>query len=263
MYEYYPSALYFNPTTYFPNSNLYFPTLVAMLSFIPLLKQALSQQLSLRAACILAAYVCTSSNRYGVLCTDNSKLAAVFVYYIFLHPLKAYPGPLLAKVTDAYAGYHAIMMRLHLVTWEDHKRYGRVIRHGPNKLVFNSAEAIKGWFPGTCVTLGPFDIYLNKRISKSHAYLTSLPASTSENIWSVVDKRDHRSRQRLIGPIFSDRSLQQFEPSMIKEIDVFLRVLLASCRAPNKQDLDMTKQCDYLTLDIVLASSRSDTRIVL
>ncbi|OTB05051.1 hypothetical protein M426DRAFT_57542 [Hypoxylon sp. CI-4A] len=160
------------------------------------------------------------------------------MYNIFFHPLKNYPGPVLAKVTDAYAGFHALRMRLNLTTWEDHRKYGRIIRHGPNKLIFNSAEALK-------------DIYLHERVSKSWVYLTTLGATTGENIWSTTDKRVHRQRQRMVGSILNDISLQRFEPTMIREIDTLLKVILSACRAPRIQYLDMSRQFNYLSLDII------------
>ncbi|XXH01379.1 hypothetical protein Hte_007739 [Hypoxylon texense] len=86
---------------------------------------------------------------------------------------------------------------------------------------------------------------------KSHVYSTTLHATTGENIFSAIDKRTHRSRQRLIGAVFKDRFLQQFEPVIVKEINILLRVILASCQAPGKQHLDMTNQFHYLTLDII------------
>ena len=60
------------------------------------------------------------------------------------HPLRKYPGPILAKLTDAYGGIHAIRQRFHLVTYDAHQKYGKVVRLGPNRLVFNSAAALHG-----------------------------------------------------------------------------------------------------------------------
>ncbi|KAI1653502.1 cytochrome P450 [Daldinia decipiens] len=179
----------------------------------------LFQWILLSAGCILVAY-----------------FSLTFTYNVFLHPLRSYPGPLLAKMTDAYAGFYAMMMRLHLVTWEDHQKYGRVIRQGPNKLVFNSAQALK-------------DIYMNDRLSKSRVYLTSLQATTGENAWSTIDKRTHRIRQRMIGSVLNDRSLQKFEPTIIREIDIFLGVVLSSYQG--SQLLNMTDKFNYLMLDII------------
>lgn len=58
------------------------------------------------------------------------KWLAVFGYRLLLHPLGAYPGPFLAKLTNGYAGYAAMGKRLHLVTQQDHRKYGKHI-HNP------------------------------------------------------------------------------------------------------------------------------------
>ncbi|RYP80036.1 hypothetical protein DL770_006395 [Monosporascus sp. CRB-9-2] len=176
----------------------------------------LLHQVTFYAACVLTVY-CT------VLCA----------YRAFLHPLKDYPGPPLARLTDAYAGFHALLMHLHLTTWEDHQRYGRVIRQGPNKLVFNSVEALRG------------------KLAKSRVYRTTLHASTSENLWSTIDKRLHRSKRKKIGAVLSDRAMRHFEPAILREIDIFLGEILSSCRAPGVRLVDMTHQLKYLTLDII------------
>jgi hypothetical protein len=50
---------------------------------------------------------------------------SVVGYNIFLHPLRKYPGPFLASVTDLYAGWHSMRLRLPQVTFSDHKKYGK------------------------------------------------------------------------------------------------------------------------------------------
>ncbi|KAI0859322.1 cytochrome P450 [Xylaria cubensis] len=159
------------------------------------------------------------------------------IYRVYFHPLKDYPGPLLARLTDAYVGLHAIMRQLHLITWEDHRKYGPVIRHGPNKLLFSSATALK-------------DIYLNDRLCKSHVYLATLQA-LPENAWSTVDKKNHRSRRRIIGAVLHEPFLSRFQPALLREIDVLLGIILLSCQTPSNPPLDMTDKFQYLTLDIV------------
>ncbi|KAJ8122035.1 hypothetical protein ONZ43_g1668 [Nemania bipapillata] len=64
-------------------------------------------------------------------------------FQIVFHPLRRYPGPLVAKLTNGYGAFYALKRSLHLQTFEDHKRYGPIVRHGPNKLVFNTATALK------------------------------------------------------------------------------------------------------------------------
>lgn len=85
-------------------------------------------------------------------------------YRLLLHPLKNYPGPQLAKISDTYNTYHSARKSLHLATRQAHLEYGElldmkvpllkilttrltkgpVIRLGPNKLVFNTVQALHG-----------------------------------------------------------------------------------------------------------------------
>lgn len=65
-------------------------------------------------------------------------------YRITLHPLSRYRGPFVAKLTNAYGGYHAYLKRSHLATYHNHLKYGSVVRQGPNRLVFNTVTALHG-----------------------------------------------------------------------------------------------------------------------
>lgn len=100
------------------------------------------------AAIIVASYVCYTSDEHDFCMSNNvPKYLFLIAYRLLLHPLKDYPGPLVAKFSDWYGGFYALLMRLHLVTHQDHKRYGPIVRHGPNRLVFNSAQALEGRLP--------------------------------------------------------------------------------------------------------------------
>jgi hypothetical protein len=46
------------------------------------------------------------------------------IYRVVFHPLRNYPGPFLAKVSDFYSGFFALKMSLHLATYTDLKTYG-------------------------------------------------------------------------------------------------------------------------------------------
>ncbi|RDA90817.1 hypothetical protein CP533_0503 [Ophiocordyceps camponoti-saundersi (nom. inval.)] len=51
------------------------------------------------------------------------------VYNLLLHPLSRYPGPFVAKLTDAYGGYSAARERLHLDTYQNFQKYGKQKRY--------------------------------------------------------------------------------------------------------------------------------------
>jgi hypothetical protein len=51
---------------------------------------------------------------------------------IFLSPLRAIPGPLLAKSTDIWRAYHTYQGRVDQKHVELHRKYGTAVRIGPN-----------------------------------------------------------------------------------------------------------------------------------
>ncbi|KAI1260502.1 benzoate 4-monooxygenase cytochrome P450 [Xylariaceae sp. FL1019] len=157
----------------------------------------------------------------------------LFGYRLLLHPLCKYPGPLLAKVTDGYGGLYALKRELHSRTWKDHQRFGPVIRHGPNKLVFSSLQAVR-------------DIYLNEGISKSLCYEAGNVNPTTTNVFNTIDKRTHRFKRKLVGQIVTDRSIRTFESKLSDHVDIFLAQIQRDIESP----INMSERCKYLGLDI-------------
>ncbi|KAI1762951.1 cytochrome P450 [Hypoxylon sp. FL1150] len=164
------------------------------------------------------------------------QISALISYRVLLHPLSKYPGPFLAKITEAYAGYYAISMNLHLRTHQDHLSYGPVLRHGPNRLIFNSPKALQ-------------DIYLNERLAKSYSYKYTAATPGVYGVFNVIDKTAHRFKRKLVGKALSHRSMRIFEPVMIEQIDILLRVLLSSSRSSNV--VNLTEVVKRLTFDVV------------
>lgn len=63
------------------------------------------------------------------------------MYNIFFHPLRHYPGPLLARATRLYHLYYDLSGAQHLKQKEWHDQYGEVVRVAPDELSYNSAQA--------------------------------------------------------------------------------------------------------------------------
>ncbi|KAH7325866.1 cytochrome P450 [Stachybotrys elegans] len=158
----------------------------------------------------------------------------IWAYRLLLHPLSRYPGPFLAKLSDFHVGYHVLNQRLHLQTFRDHEKYGPILRHGPNKLVFSNTAALH-------------DIYLNSSVSKSAVYDLTRQANGVSNVFNAIDKNLHRRKSRLVGRAINERSMRIFEPNMTAQIDVLLSTLLQSAGQP----LNMTTLVKRLSIDIV------------
>jgi cytochrome P450 len=156
------------------------------------------------------------------------------VYKLAFDPLRHFPGPVLARFTDGYAGYHAARRRLHLQTLLDLKQYGSVYRQGPGRLVFNSITALQ-------------DIYLNPRVTKGRAYRHS-SLEGQENLLSTLDRQRRRQKRKVYGRLLSERALHIFEPTMHAETSIFLRQLLGASDA--RTAVNMTPVCERLVTDV-------------
>ncbi|KAI1331637.1 cytochrome P450 [Xylariaceae sp. FL0255] len=164
----------------------------------------------------------------------TTSVAIVFGYRLLLHPLRKFPGPITAKLSDAYNGYYSFRKRLHLTTTKDHSMYGPVMRHGPNKLLFNSAKALH-------------DIYDNERIVKSYINSAILQTPGVYSLFTVIDKDAHRTKRKIVGSAVSERSMRMFEPTMQEQIDIFVKHLFVSSR--NSTPVNVTERVTFLACD--------------
>ena len=66
-----------------------------------------------------------------------------FIFYsLTVHPLAKFPGPLLAKITNLYAVYHAYVGDVHLDMLRCHELYGEITRR--LTLVLSTQETLQG-----------------------------------------------------------------------------------------------------------------------
>ncbi|KAI1774678.1 cytochrome P450 [Hypoxylon cercidicola] len=156
-------------------------------------------------------------------------------YQLLLHPLRNYPGPLVAKLTNGYAGYFAIKRNLHLQIWRNHQKYGPVFRLGPDRLVFNSATALR-------------DIYQNERVTKPPTYLATQSKPNAHSTWNSLDRDMHRRKRKLVGRATTEASMRSFEPAMVEQVDKFIQSL---ARDDQQQPINVKDRCSYLSFDII------------
>lgn len=72
------------------------------------------------------------------------------------------------------------------------------------------------------------DIYDNDRLVKSRVYLVTLGFTGTVNVFSAIDKTVHRSKRKLIGSAVTERSMRAFEPTMVSQVDVYIKQILKS-----------------------------------
>ena len=101
----------------------------------------------------------------GVLWLCASYVFVTFVYNLTFHPLAQYPGPFWARVCPFSSLFYLYCRNEHLNIYKCHAKYGRsgtildniknprndsrinigpVVRYSPNRLVYNTPEALRG-----------------------------------------------------------------------------------------------------------------------
>ncbi|KAI1771055.1 cytochrome P450 [Hypoxylon cercidicola] len=145
-----------------------------------------------------------------------------------------YPGPFLAKLTDAYAGVISAQKHLPLVIWQLHEKHGPIVRPAPNRLLFNTVTAFRS-------------IYQNDdRITKAFTY-ELLTRNGVYSVFNTLDRDLHHAKRKVVGLAFSERSTRPFEPALRPQVDIYLKQLLRSSQQP----VNMTQNLGHLAIDIV------------
>ncbi|OTA52103.1 isotrichodermin C-15 hydroxylase [Hypoxylon sp. EC38] len=164
----------------------------------------------------------------------------IIVYRLFFHPLAKYPGPSLAKITDAYQLYHAWKGDRHLEFWRLHEKYGKIVRFGPNSVSFNSNTALK-------------EIYgFKANVRKAEFYDAFVhPAPNTHN---TRDKALHARKRRVLSQAFSDSAIKEMEKYILANIRSFCDQIGLGSSDERKGwtvSKNMADWCNYLAMDIL------------
>lgn len=68
-------------------------------------------------------------------------ITSIAIYRLYFHPLSSVPGPRVAAVSNIWHAYHARNGRMLILGKTLHKKYGPVVRVGPNEVWMNSRAA--------------------------------------------------------------------------------------------------------------------------
>ncbi|KHO00985.1 Cytochrome P450 [Metarhizium album ARSEF 1941] len=177
-----------------------------------------------------------------VLCLTFLAAATFYVKQFVWHPLAPYPGPLLGRCSNLYAAYHAWRGTVHTDMYRCHRKYGPIVRYGPSRIVVDTNTAAKG----RQMTL---DIYSHgANVSKAPAY--SVLSHGAPSIITLRNKEEHSWRRRVLSFALSDATITSYESTIRKHLDRLCGILRESIQV-EEEPLDMSRQCDYYTFDVM------------
>ncbi|CAI7651341.1 unnamed protein product [Penicillium manginii] len=129
-------------------------------------------------------------------------LSSYIFYQIWLHPLARYPGPFWAKLTNLYSVVHAIRGDRHEDLYRLHRRHGRIVRIGPDRVSILDVQALE-------------PIYgFQANVQKSQWYQGFYDVS----IFNAIDRKVHARKRRVMSQAFSSQALRGMEPLIISAI---------------------------------------------
>ena len=162
---------------------------------------------------------------------------SVYIYNIFLHPLRGFPGPKAAAASAWPKIRHAI--RGDVIYWivNLHAKYGEVVRVSPNELSFSSADAWK-------------DIYGHGARLQKDPLFYETPGNEVADIVNC-NAADHTRMRKNFAHAFSDSALKKQEPLFLKYVDELVRKLREFSTANPGHKFNMVDMYNFTTFDIM------------
>ncbi|KAF3034418.1 hypothetical protein E8E12_006026 [Didymella heteroderae] len=177
-----------------------------------------------------------------VLVTVILRFILTCFYNVYFHPLRKLPGQKHAAATGLVFFYK--LMRGEEVSWETemHKRYGEVVRLGPDRLSYITPRAwedIAG--PGA-----------GKRLENSKEMSTFGPDMYGmRSLGSQADTMVHRSQRRVFAPAFSDKALKLQEPLILDYLNSMVRIIRNNAESSPIVAFDIVKLLNCMTFDVM------------
>ncbi|KAL2292125.1 hypothetical protein FJTKL_10773 [Diaporthe vaccinii] len=134
-------------------------------------------------------------------------LSLLTFWYLLVHfvsPVRGYPGPFLAKYTNLWRTWHASRRNIHLVYQELHRKYGPIVRVGPNVLDVDLPEIIKPAFNDIKGDWQKTDFY--------HSSSAQVSGKLIFNLFSETDAKKHAREKRPVAKYYSKGAVAALEP---------------------------------------------------
>ncbi|KAL6808131.1 cytochrome P450 [Trichoderma camerunense] len=157
----------------------------------------------------------------------------LFLYRLFLHPLRSFPGPVTHRISRLPRILHTIRGDLAFHVADLHARYGSVVRLSPNELAFCEPRAWK-------------DIYGHQDRVKPASFYHAFPDTPTTLI--NAKREEHAALRRCLGVGFSDRNMRAQEPIIGSYVDLLVRRLGENA---SKGPLNMREWLNWATFDII------------
>ncbi|OCL13583.1 cytochrome P450 [Glonium stellatum] len=175
----------------------------------------------------------------------STYIVAKVIYNVFFHPLRKYPGSILAAATTIPSMHARIGGKI--VKWNhaQHQRYGEVVRVAPNELSFIGPDAWK-------------DVYGYRASGKSsfqkelEFYGPDMFAGKEGGTGIIrADDAAHSRQRRLVSHAFSDKALKEQEPLLKRYVELLVQKINGMVEKDPMAKINMVDWYNFTTFDIM------------
>ncbi|KAK1731959.1 hypothetical protein CaCOL14_009127 [Colletotrichum acutatum] len=156
-------------------------------------------------------------------------IVSYIVYNLFFHPLRRFPGPILMRATRATFCYRLWCGTLSFDMLDLHRKYGDVVRIAPDELAYADPAAwkeIMGHRAGSVASGGQAPL----EFEKSETFYRPIAEIPRDII--TAPGAEHAMLRRTLSHGFSDRSLRDQQPVIMKYVDIFVSKLRDLAEVP-------------------------------
>ncbi|ATZ49028.1 hypothetical protein BCIN_04g02280 [Botrytis cinerea B05.10] len=170
----------------------------------------------------------------------------VSIYIAFFTPLSKVPGPLSLKLCGSIWLYHTLRGETMNIAPKLFKKYGDVVRIGPNEIMVSSKSAIQ-------------KIIVEDDFRKSPLYTLTQEDQHVSNLFTETDTRIYKQKRRPLSAGFSISFLNAMEPLMKSCVDFMVEILESRCITNTESEdgravVDMFCMLGNLTMDVMSAT---------
>ncbi|KAL4254974.1 Cytochrome P450 superfamily protein [Abortiporus biennis] len=148
-----------------------------------------------------------------------------------IHPLAQYPGPVLCKLTNSWVMYQTLIGQHHRYIAELHRKYGDVVRIGPNELSFNRAS-----------TVSP----ILKGLTKSQYYDTRIQEGAMQ-LDGIKDLNFHASRRKNWTKAMNSQALKEYSEIVQAKTEELMEAL----KARQGETLNISQWLGFFSFDFM------------
>lgn len=170
----------------------------------------------------------------AMVLADTLCRISIAAYRLLFHRLRSFQGPILASLSNFWRSHLHLDGEYHRKIQQLHREYGDFLRVAPRELDINNVEAIK-------VIYGPLS-----KCRKGPWYSGLASSGKTRSVQSTVDPRAHRWRRNIWAQGNSVAVINEFQPLLIKHVDLFLERLRNS-----PGSVDIGQLFTFLSFDVM------------